>query len=431
VKQVVPVSRKEKPEEKEGEQKIAIKRIATPPPAILDHTPKKKKRFPRKSRVLLVLLGIVVLIGLLGYFASTYFARAIFTVKPREIPVTVNSTLIATASPVNGSLTYDLVSVANSATSTVKATIGSYSESKAKGIVTFYNSFSAKSWRLIAGTRFVTSEGLIYRLASTISIPGFTTSSSGVFTPGTITATLIADQVGEEYNAVRMDPLEKLRVVAFEKDPKYETVYAKITGPISGGFKGNKVTVSPSVLASTTVELQSEIIRDSLSHLKSIVPEGYVLYSSAYSAVFSPASVNSLAKTPVVSVRGTVYGILFKKTDLVSKLAGQSLVQSFNGFTFDTDGLEGLVFAISNAKDFSPIKKNNLIIQIKGNMTLLGVVPVQELKSKLAGMALVDTEKVIHAYSPVIDLEKSSGQVVPPWSKVPTNLEKISVVIQD
>lgn len=412
------------------EQPVNIKRVSTPPPPLMQHPPKKKKNSSKKSRVILAILGILVVVGIAAYFASTYFARAVFTVKPREIPVTVNSTVIATPTSLNGSLAYELVSVVNSASTTIKATVGEYTESKAKGTVTFYNSFSNKPWRLIAGTRFVNPNGLVYRLGSTITIPGFTTSSGGVFNPGTVAATLIADQPGEEYNAVRSEPLEKLRVIAYEKDPKYETVYAKITAPISGGFKGNKVTVSPTVLASTTAVLQNMIIAESMDHLRSIVPNGYVLYDNAYSAVFVPASVNSLSKTPTVTVRGTVYGILFKKDELVSKLAGSAIVQSFNNLSYTTPGLEDLSFTISNAKDFSPIKKNNLIMQVKGSMKLVGDVPVEELKSRLAGLALVDTERVIKSYSPIIDLEKSSGQVVPPWSKVPTNLDKISIIIQ-
>jgi len=106
-------------------------------------------------------------------------------------------------------------------------------------------------------------------------------------------------------------------------------------------------------------------------------------------------------------------------------------VDSFKGLAFDTPGMDQLSFNISNAKDFSPIKKNNLIVQIKGSFSLVGTVPVAELKNKFAGMALSDTEAVIRSYSPVIDLAKSSGQVVPPWSRIPKNPDKISIIIQN
>jgi hypothetical protein len=64
-------------------------------------------------------------------------------------------------------------------------------------------------------------------------------------------------------------------------------------------------------------------------------------------------------------------------------------------------------------------------------MKLVGTVPIEELKRKFAGMALTDTEAIIRSYSPIIDLGKSSGQVVPPWSKIPKNLDKISIIVQN
>ncbi len=424
--------------EPEKEEQVAIKRIFTPPaiPEIIKYegTEEKPPRAPRKKlKTTLIIFGVVIVIGVAAYFTSNYFARAVFTIKPREIPVTVNENMIAAASPIADLIAYELVSVQDSATTTLNATVGSHIESKAKGTVTFYNSFSANPWRLIAGTRFQNDAGLVYRLSGTITIPGFSKSASGAFVPGSTKAVLVADQAGENYDALPTDPPQKLRVVAYRGDPKYEIVYAKITGEVSGGFVGNKVTVNPAALASTTAILRAAIVKKTMDHLKSIVPDGYILYDNAYSGIFATPTVENSNQSNIatVSLGGTIYGILFDKNDLAAKLAGAASVDSFKGLAFDTPGMDQLSFNISNAKDFSPIKKNNLIVQIKGSFSLVGTVPVAELKNKFAGMALSDTEAVIRSYSPVIDLAKSSGQVVPPWSRIPKNPDKISIIIQN
>ena len=60
---------------------------------------------------------------------------------------------------------------------------------------------------------------------------------------------------------------------------------------------------------------------------------------------------------------------------------------------------------------------------------LVGSVPVEELKSKFAGLSPSETETVLRGYKPVIEIEKSYGEIIPPWSKVPSNPNKISIEV--
>jgi len=65
-----------------------------------------------------------------------------------------------------------LVSVQKFASTTVQATAGAYTETKAQGTVTLYNAFSAQSWKLIAGTRLKNDSGLIYKMTSSVQHSG-------------------------------------------------------------------------------------------------------------------------------------------------------------------------------------------------------------------------------------------------------------------
>jgi hypothetical protein len=130
-----------------------------------------------------------------------------------------------------------------------------------------------------------------------------------------------------------------------------------------------------------------------------------------------------------ISIQGTLYGIIFKKTDLTAQVAGQQTVSEFGAYTYDTPGLESLTFAITNPTDFSPIKKNALIIHLKGDMKVVGIIPVAELKQKLAGIPLAQTQEVLKPYDPVI--ESGSGELIPPWSNVPSDTSRITINVTD
>lgn len=418
--------------EKEPEETEEVEEIQTEETPIKKPPAKKKRSRGKGKKIFLLIVVCVVLLGGAAFAATTVFSRAVFTLTPREVPVAVNNTLIASAAPSGTTLAYDLISFKTSASTTVEATIGARTEVKAKGLVTLYNVYTTSAWKLIAGTRLSGENGLVYRLSSSVSIPGYTKSSTGTLVPGTIAVSVVADQPGDEYNVSSADPLNKLHVVAYQNNVKYESIYGKTTSPITGGFIGNKVSVSQSSLSSTTAELVKNLKAGAAAKLKSQVPEDYVMYPEGIIVVTDPASVNSLSSSrAAVAVNATVYGITFKRSELVAKLAGLSAVDSFKTSGYQASGLEDLDFTISNAKDFSPARKNTLIFKVNGSMNLIGKIPVDELKSRFAGKALSDTEDIIREYGSVINLEKSSGQVVPPWSKIPANPNRIYINIQE
>lgn len=424
----VPIKEKKEPEiKKDFREKMQLP-IAPP----REKRPSRKQTGKRSVKILLIILTTIIIVAIAGYFVSSYFARAIFSVKMREVSVVAgNNAILATPSAINGSLTYQIASIKTAASTTISATIGAHTESKAQGTVTFYNTYSSSAWKLIAGTRIKNNEGLIYRLNSTILIPGYKTVN-GTLTPGSITGTVTADATGEKYNMTRSDEPETLHIVAYAGNSKDSSVYAKVTSSIRGGFIGNKVSVSSSVLASTTSRLQTVITNTAWERIKSSIPKDYIFYENAYTTSFEKPIVSQAPNNKAtITLEGTVYGILFKKTDLAAKLAGLSVVQTFKNMAYDTPGIEKLSFSISNPKDFSPIKKNTLIFQLKGSMKLVGILPTDELKTKIAGLSLAETEQIMRNYSPIIDLEKSSGQVVPPWAHIPKDPEKISIVIEE
>jgi len=406
-----------------SDKETALRHMPLTPP-----TPPKRKPKRKRTTRLLIALGIIVAAAVIAFFASSRFSRATFTIVPKTLSFTATGTYVAHGAPAAGTLSYDLVTLKGSASTTVPAISGSVVSTKAQGTVTVYNAYSAQPVRLIAGTRVAGTSGLVYRLTNSIVIPGYTKPGANVI-PGSIQTPIVADQPGDTYNVSGSDSVSDLKIVAYQGTPKYDTIYARLAGSITGGFVGTKKIVSPSVIASTTAALKASITSTLVSELASAIPSGYIMYDGGYATTFSTSTVGGTdASSAVVTLQGTLYGVLFSKSVLIDALSAGKSASAFGGFGYDAPALPALQVSIANLKDFSPDKKNNLVVNVKGDLTLIGSVPVDDIKKKLEGGSLASTQAIFKAYSGVI--ESGSGELVPPWSKIPTDPDRIAITVQ-
>jgi hypothetical protein len=412
-----------------GESELSINRIAVPPrrmpvtPPSIDNS--RRWKFGKWPIITIV---IILAIVLAGYFASAYYSQATFTIVPKVVPVTINSTYVAQGSSQNNGLFYEVITLNGSATTTVASTNGPLTNTKATGKVTLYNYNSTQSVRLIAGTRLSGDSKLLYRLSSSIVIPGYTKSGANIV-PGKINANIVADQPGQNYN-IPADPSIELKIVAYAGSAKHSTIYSKTISAVSGGFSGVKKNVSAAAMASSTTGLKSEITNSLLEQAKLAIPAGYIMYDKSFVTVFgSPVIGGTASTTATVSLQGTMYAIAFPESKLIEAFAGAQTVALFDSFAYTAPGLKDLNVSITNIKDFSPTKKGALVLSAKGDIKLVGTVPVDEIRKKLAGIPLSSTQEIFKSYSPVI--QSGEGELAPPWANIPTDLNKVKIIVEE
>ena len=70
-----------------------------------------------------------------------------------------------------------------------------------------------------------------------------------------------------------------------------------------------------------------------------------------------------------------------------------------------------------------------LVLRAKGDIKLVGTVPVDDITKKLEGISLAKTQDVFKSYSAVI--ASGSGELVPPWAKIPNNPKRISITVKE
>jgi len=403
---------------KESAQEIPIRRILVTPPTHNVH--KKKSRGGEWLIIAFIVIGCVVIVG---WIASEYFSRATFTIVPKSYSIPVNGTYIAKGTP-NNSLSYELVILTDSASSTVSSVDGPTESTKAQGTVTIYNA-NTRIQNLVAGSRLASPDGGIYRLKSSTTVP----AAQSTATPGNITVKVIADVVGSDYNLIKTTSATEFTFIGFKGTARYDTVYARLATDIKGGFIGSKKIIKPTDLDSVNALLATQLTTKLLAQASTSIPDGYIMYDTVKTVTFSAPTISGNDSTQaIVTVQGTLTGIFFEKKKLIEQLAGTDEIISFDRFSYTTPGLESLDISIANPKDFSPQKKTSLILRIKGNIELVGTIPVKEIQEKLSGISITETQRILEPYSPVI--KTGSGELNPPWSKVPKDIERILVIIK-
>ncbi|MFA7171411.1 MAG: hypothetical protein WC180_05445 [Candidatus Paceibacterota bacterium] len=104
---------------------------------------------------------------------------------------------------------------------------------KATGNIIIYNECSTGPQTLVAGTRFLSKDGKIFKITAAVNIAGFTKPEDEVVA-GTETVDVIAEEAGETYNiAATSFTIPKLQE---QVSWKYSCLYAKSEQPMTGGL---------------------------------------------------------------------------------------------------------------------------------------------------------------------------------------------------
>ena len=113
-------------------------------------------------------ISIIALMVTLG----NIFSVATLTVTPQSQKVTINLDLVAKPKTVTGELSYNSLALVRDKEEIVPADGEKPVESRSSGRIVIYNSYSTSPQRLVKNTRFETPEGLIYKIADSVTVPG-------------------------------------------------------------------------------------------------------------------------------------------------------------------------------------------------------------------------------------------------------------------
>ena len=379
--------------------------------------PRAPRRRSRFSGIIVSFLIIFAGIVVIAVALSLLYSKASVTITPKVANFDVKGTFTA-KKEVGSALMYEVITVSDSAQQTISATDGPLIQTKAKGTAFLYNEQKVQQ-KIVAGTRLSNSSGLVYRTTTTITIPAMGSAK------GSVSVGIIADQAGAQYNMTLNVADTNLKVVAYKGGEKYAVVYGKLKTDLVGGFSGVKKIISPAA-QKAAVETLEESLKDKLvAKAEKLVSKDQIFYDNAYTIEYETTEPASSDKnTAVISVKGNIYGVVFKKDSLLKSVAGKEL-EKFASPSYRVDKMEDLTFSIINAKDFSPKKGTSLIFSLKGPIIIVGTFSEEALKNELKGTYLKESN-VIFARYPAIS--NAYALITPFWMRsFPNSAEKIKL----
>lgn len=238
--------------------------------------------------------------------------------------------------------------------------------------------------------------------------------------PGSIEVMVYADQPGAEYNS---DPTD-FTVPGLKGTPRYSTIYGRSKSSIAGGFSGMEKSVSKEDLAKATSELKSALGEELLAKARAEVPSDFILFPALSTVTFEDLPQGSSGNKAMVNMKGSLYGIMFKKSDFAKALANKKIAVG-EGDLLQIKSFDKLkvAFAGSPPADLLPLSEVDFVVD--GAATLLWQTDEVALKTDLLGRHKRDIPQILRNYPTVAS---ASATIRPFWKKnIPANGEKFSI----
>ncbi len=377
------------------------------------HSPRKKS----SKYGIWIIAGISILFFI--FALSFFFARAEVVINPKIKDITLNENFSAVKDVNPNGLSFDLVIISGE---DVKEVIGGEREEmalSATGSIFIYNTFSTAPQKLAIGTKLEGSNDKIYKTTEAVTIPGIDEEG----TPGKVTVGITALEAGEEYNS---DPLD-FKITSFKGGAKYDKIYGRSQGKITGGFKGMSPTISDADKEVAFGELRTSLKEKLLTKATDQIPAGFILYKDAAFLTVDEETVefSSGSVHVPVKVKGTLYGFLFNEKNLTEKIAKET-INDYDGASIYIPNIRDLTFAISQS-DIAFTDVQNITFNLSGNAKIVWKFDDTDFTKSLLGKSKSEFNQILAGYT---NVESAQLSLSPFWVRsFPSKLKDIKVIV--
>jgi len=291
---------------------------------------------------------------------------------------------------------------------------------KAKGIITVYNAYSSSPQTLVETTRFLSPDGLVFRLLKTVTIPG-AKIEEGRIVANSIDVAVEADQPGGEYN---IGPTN-FTIPGFKGSPKYDGFYGKSKNEITGGSTENVRVLTQDDFNKAKSQAEKSLKEKINTELSTQIPQGFTLLDGAVLIELAQAQpsveIGGKAEKFSVSLKGVAKAIIFSQENILL-LLGNKLILSSEQKNFSNK--QSIVYENIKA-DF---EKGQLNFKIKGEQEVILKINPEEIKALIAGK---EESQVREIFARKPEIQEAQFSLWPFWVKqIPAQKEKIKVTIE-
>jgi len=390
-------------------KKIAVSRQAT------GYTNSYQEHHPTGSHIWMWVLLVIVAGGLILW---TMMGGARIEITPEYAQIEGKVEVVAHKEASGDDFEYEVITLTDTMAQKVTAGEAELVEEKAQGTIVIFNEESS-SQRLIEETRFETSDGLVYKLAKgkAVTVPA---ASAG--TPGSLEATVYADELGEKYNINLTDfVIPGWREVGSHK---FNTQYARSKTVMAGGFSGTKRTIGEEQKLRTQKELHANLMTRLNKEAPAQIPESFVFFDVLSSVGFAtlPSIDSAISEEVTLSEQGDLYGILFDRKELSSLLA-QEMVESYAGESILVTNFSDLLVAAVSPASVSE-SDASITFLIEGTFNFEWQIETDVIQTAMVDVAKKNFNTAISAF---VGVKKAELKTSPVWlQSVP---EKVKVEV--
>ncbi len=274
---------------------------------------------------------------------------------------------------------------------------------KAHGTITIYNEYSAAPQQLVATTRFLSTDGKLFRLVSGITIPGITKTGTEV-KPGAVEAEVIADEAGESFNIESTS----FTIPGFQGsgNEKYTKFYAKSFSTMTGGGNGDVMAraVTEQDINSAKEKILSEFNSVVKQKIKERSGDDLLVLDDAFNISENNYKISSssgdISDEFSVTLSAKIDAVVFSEKDLrdvikniMDKNSGENLKVSEKTLTVDF------------GKSDSDISSGTILIRAHGNGKSESGIDLENLKRGILGKNVEDLMAYLGSYQEFSNVE--------------------------
>ena len=306
-------------------------------------------------------------------------------------------------------------------TKTYQATGQSQEPSYVEGTVTIYNKAQRTPQVLVATTRFLSSDGKLFRLIKRTIVPGYTIQN-GTTTPGSIQARIRADQPGPSF---AVQPTQ-FRLPGLAGLAKYQTIYGVSIVPFAYAATGTIPVVTEDDIQNAKQSIAQYAIDQTKQDIVSSLPDSIKLLDQALrikvSSVAVPAKAGTKTSSFSATIQGTVALMVFDEKDITQYVQTKmSVNQSASTLVKD-------VVTFSYETPIVSFEQGTMTMSVHAKRELIPIVDTMMLQQKTAARTLDDLRRELLAVSGV---RRVDIVVWPFWiTRVPSNVDKIDIEVR-
>lgn len=370
-----------------------------------------------------IIIAVVVVALFVIVLIMNIFAKATVTIQPKTTSASVDDVLsVVDINNVTDQtqLGYRTLEFEKEDSLIVEASGEETIQEKSSGTIRVYNEYSEKDQKLIKNTRFEASNGNIYRVQSSITVPGYT-EIDGQIVPGTLEVEVFADEAGDQFN---LSSGGEFTIPGFEGQEQYDFFYAKSVTSISGGFDGTRKIVSESDFLNAEESLKNNLVVLLKTEVLSQLPNNLVPIYHIDSFTFDPVTQTDSGSDKVkISTSAKVSVNVIDKGDLSEKIAENNLAGYIQGndiLVINFNELD-IRFIIEDLEDGT----SRTSIGILGEGDFVWQIDNSDLSKSLLGVKRSGLAEILQSY-PGID--RANAVISPFWKRsFPDDIEKIFI----